>query len=77
MIRSEYRSEEEEAYYKGRDCLVRIEQHIVDGGFASESELRAIDDECVQAVADAVAFADGSPFPEAEELLTDVYVRYG
>ena len=72
-----YRSEEEEAYYKGRDCLVRIEQHIVDGGFASESELRAIDDECVQAVADAVAFADGSPFPEAEELLTDVYVRYG
>ncbi len=71
-----YRSEEEEAYYKGRDCLVRIEQHIVDGGFASESELRAIDDECVQAVADAVAFADGSPFPEAEELLTDVYVKY-
>ena len=72
-----YRSEEEEAYYKGRDCLVRIERHIVDGGFASESDLRAIDDECVQAVANAVSFADDSPFPEDDELLTDVYVRYG
>ena len=72
-----YRSKEEEAYYKGRDCLVRIEAHIVDGDFASESELRAIQAECAQAVADAVAFADDSPFPEAEELLTDVYVRYG
>ena len=71
-----YRSEEEEEYYKGRDCLVRMEQHLIDGEFATESELKAIDDECLQAVADAVAFADGSPFPDPEELMTDVYVTY-
>ena len=71
-----YRTEEEEAYYRGRDCLVRIEQHIVDGGIATEAELRTIDEECVKAVADAVAFADASPFPEPEELMTDVYVTY-
>ena len=71
-----YRTEEEEAYYRGRDCLVRIEQHILDGGFATEAELRTIDEECVKAVVDAVAFADASPFPEPEELMTDVYVKY-
>ena len=72
-----YRTQEEEDYYEARDCLVRIEAHIVEGDFATESELRAIDDECQQAVADAINFADESPFPDAEELMTDVYVNYG
>ena len=72
-----YRTQEEEDYYEARDCLVRIESHILDGGFATESELRTIDEECVQAVSDAVAFADDSPFPDSEELMTDVYVSYG
>ena len=72
-----YRTQEEEDYYEARDCLVRMEAHIVDNGFATESELRAIDDECQQAVMDATAFADESPFPDSEELMTDVYVNYG
>ncbi len=72
-----YRTQEEEDYYEARDCLVRIEAHIVDGGFATESELRAIDEECQQAVTDATTFADESPFPDADELMTDVYVNYG
>ncbi len=72
-----YRTQEEEDYYEARDCLVRLEAHIVDGDFATESELRAIDEECQQAVTDATNFADESPFPDAEELMTDVYVNYG
>ena len=72
-----YRSEEEEAYYKGRDCLARLRVHMLDGGIATESELEAIDAECVQAVQAAVKFADDSPFPEPEELMEDVYVKYG
>ena len=72
-----YRTQEEEDYYEDRDCLIRLENHIVDGGFATEAELRIIDEECVQAVSDAVAFADDSPFPDPEELMTDVYVSYG
>jgi pyruvate dehydrogenase E1 component alpha subunit len=72
-----YRTQEEEDYYEARDCLVRIEKHLVDGGFATEAELKTINDECVQAVSDATAFADDSPFPDPEELMTDVYVRYG
>ena len=72
-----YRTQEEEDYYEGRDCLVRLEAHIVDGGFATESDLRTINEECLQAVTDATNFADESPFPDPEELLTDVYVNYG
>ena len=72
-----YRSEEEEAYYKGRDCLARLRVHMLDGDIATESELEAIDAECVQAVQAAVKFADDSPFPEPEELMEDVYVKYG
>ena len=72
-----YRSEEEEAYYKGRDCLARLRVHMLDGEIATESELAAIDAECVAAVQAAVKFADDSPFPEPEELMEDVYVKYG
>ena len=72
-----YRTQEEEDYYEARDCLVRLEAHIVDGGFATEAELRTIDEECIKAVMDATRFADDSPFPEPEELMTDVYVSYG
>ena len=72
-----YRTQEEEDYYEARDCLVRLEAHIVDNGFASEAELRAIDEECQQAVTAATTFADESPFPDPEELMTDVYVSYG
>ncbi len=72
-----YRTQEEEDYYEARDCLVRMEAHIVDNGFATEAELRTIDEECQQAVTDATRFADESPFPDPEELMTDVYVNYG
>ena len=72
-----YRTQEEEDYYEARDCLARMEAHLVDNGFATESELRAIDEECRQAVTDATRFADESPFPDPEELMTDVYVNYG
>ena len=72
-----YRSEEEEAYYKERDCLARLRGHMLDGGIATESELAAIEAECVQAVQAAVKFADDSPFPQPEELMEDVYIKYG
>jgi pyruvate dehydrogenase E1 component alpha subunit len=72
-----YRTEEEEEYYKGRDCLARLESFIVNEGFATESDLRALDEEVSDDVAQATTFADDSPFPEPDELLTDVYVRYG
>ena len=71
-----YRTEEEEAYYRNRDCIDRLKVHILDGGHATEGDLEAIDERAVEDVAAATKFADESPFPEDRELFTDVYVSY-
>lgn len=71
-----YRSEEEEAYYKGRDCIARLRKYIVEGKFATEKELDALDRKALEAVAEATRFANESPFPSPDELYTDVYVSY-
>ena len=71
-----YRSQEEEDYYEARDCIERLTRHILDNGIASESELESLAEQSAQDVTAATAFADESPFPEPEELMTDVYVKY-
>ena len=71
-----YRTQEEEDYYEARDCIEQMTRHILDNGIADESELESIQEQASQAVAEAIAFADESPFPEPEELMTDVYVSY-
>jgi pyruvate dehydrogenase E1 component alpha subunit len=71
-----YRTEEEEAYYKERDCISRMTKHLLEGGYASEEELQAIDERAVEAVAEATKFANESPFPDGSQLTTDVYVSY-
>ena len=72
-----YRTQEEEDYYEARDCIARLETHIVEGEIATAAELEAIAESARQAVSEAAAFADASPFPNEDELLTDVYVNYG
>ena len=72
-----YRTQEEEDYYEARDCIARLETHIIEGEIATAAELEAIAESARQAVSEAAAFADASPFPEEDELLTDVYVNYG
>ena len=71
-----YRTEEEEAYYKARDCLVHLKAHLLDGGYATESDLDTIEEGALEAVVAATKFANDSPFPPEEELYTDVYVSY-
>ena len=71
-----YRTEEEEAHYKDRDCLRQLAAHIVEGGYAKEEQLQKLDEDAQGRVAEAVRFADESPFPEASELTEDVYVSY-
>lgn len=71
-----YRTQEEEDYYEARDCIARMRAHLTDGGYATEAELEALEAGAVAAVTAATQFADGSPFPDADELTTDVYVSY-
>ena len=71
-----YRTQEEEDYYEARDCIEQMTQHLLDNGIATETELAAVDEKALNAVAVATKFANDSPFPGPEELTTDVYVSY-
>ena len=71
-----YRTQEEEDYYEARDCIQQLKTYLLEGGFAGEEDLQAIDEKALNAVAVATKFANDSPFPDPEELTTDVYVSY-
>ena len=58
------------------DCIVRFSKRVTDTGDLAESELAAIDQEVLALIEDAVADAKSASKPDAEELLTDVYVSY-
>ena len=70
------RKEEEEEVRQTRDPLARFEERTTAAGLVSSDDLRTIDGDVERAVQRAVEFAEASPLPEPEELLTDVYVRY-
>ena len=69
----QYRTEEEEAHYRERDCIARLRAHLLESGAASEADLEALEAHAARAVEQAVEFAEKSPFPEPDELFTDVY----
>ena len=71
-----YRTQEEEDYYEARDCIATLRAHLLDGGDTSEADLDAIDQKALSAVEAAAKFANDSPFPQDDELTTDVYVAY-
>ena len=71
-----YRTEEEEEYYRSRDCIQRLKSHLLQSEIATEEEIQALDGRATEAVAAAVRFADESPFPAPEDLYTDVYLSY-
>jgi pyruvate dehydrogenase E1 component alpha subunit len=68
-----YRTKEEEAHYRGRDCLVRFEQAVRARSLLSDKELESIRAEVEQTIERAVEFAESSPLPEVSELTTEVY----
>jgi pyruvate dehydrogenase E1 component subunit alpha len=70
------------AKYRTREEVNEVRQHhdpidhakarLLDEGWANEAALKAIDKEVRAIVADAADFAQGSPEPDASELLTDI-----
>ena len=71
-----YRTEEEEALYKSKDCIDRMKSYLIDMGYSDEEEISGMDEKAIIAVSESVKFADESPFPNIEELHTEVYVKY-
>jgi acetoin:2,6-dichlorophenolindophenol oxidoreductase subunit alpha len=68
-----YRTADEEAYYRGRDCIMRFEQAVADVGVLQAGDLERVASEVGDLVEQAVRFAESSPMPDLSELETDVY----
>jgi pyruvate dehydrogenase E1 component alpha subunit len=71
-----YRNKEEEERYRNQDCIQRFRKVVVSQGSLTEAELDAIDAKAKQAIEEAVTFADASPTPQMQEVITDVYVNF-
>ncbi|MDX5444117.1 MAG: pyruvate dehydrogenase (acetyl-transferring) E1 component subunit alpha [Hymenobacteraceae bacterium] len=72
---AKYRTKEELEDYKGRDSIESVAATILKNGWATEEELEQIDEKIKQRVAEAVKFAEESPYPDPSELYTDIYVE--
>src|SRR6185436_18000568 len=70
---SVYRTKEEVEREKLRDPIVLFTERCARDGVLTEADLAAIEKAINDTVDEAVAFAESSPEPPAEWLLTDVY----
>jgi pyruvate dehydrogenase E1 component alpha subunit len=71
---AKYRTREEvQGVREHRDPIELVRKRLIDGGGASEDDLKTIDREVRQVVNEAAEFAQSDPEPDAAELFTDVY----
>ncbi|MEP6465059.1 MAG: thiamine pyrophosphate-dependent enzyme, partial [Parafilimonas sp.] len=68
-----YRTKEELEEYKGKDPIAIVLKTIKENNFATDEEIKAIDERVGKIVEESVKFAEESPLPEDDELLKDVY----
>lgn len=68
-----YRTQEETDTWLAKDPIPRFARRMMKAGMVGETELEAIDAEITKRVEDAVAFANESPYPTADEVTDHVY----
>ncbi|OYX44342.1 MAG: pyruvate dehydrogenase (acetyl-transferring) E1 component subunit alpha [Rhodobacterales bacterium 32-67-9] len=71
---AKYRSREEvQKMREERDAIEHVRELLLQGGHATDDDLKAIDKEIKAVVNEAAEFAKESPEPALEELWTDIY----
>ena len=71
---AKYRTREEvQKMRETRDAIEHVRHLLLDGDYASEDDLKAIDKEIKNVVNAAAEFAKDSPEPALDELWTDIY----
>ena len=70
-----YRTKEELESYKAKDPIELVKHTIISEGYADEKWFEEIDAKVKAEVEESVKFSEESPWPEASELYTDVYVE--
>ncbi|HXG04514.1 MAG TPA: pyruvate dehydrogenase (acetyl-transferring) E1 component subunit alpha [Candidatus Binatia bacterium] len=68
-----YRTKEEVERERQRDPILLFRDRALKAGWLSPDEVRAIEKDVNDTIDEAVAFADASPEPPVEWLMTDVY----
>ena len=75
---AKYRTREEVSKMREeRDAIDHVRELLVQGGHASEEDLKAIDKEIKAVVSASADFARESPEPPLDELWTDIYAEVG
>jgi pyruvate dehydrogenase E1 component alpha subunit len=73
---AKYRSKDEVQKMRSEhDPIEQVKARVIEQKWATEDELKAIDKEVRDIVADAADFAQTDPEPDVSELWTDVYVE--
>jgi pyruvate dehydrogenase E1 component alpha subunit len=72
---AKYRTKEEVEDYKEKDPINQVLKTIQKNKWATEQEIEAINEKVKQKVDHCVDFAEESPWPSEDELLTDVYTQ--
>lgn len=70
---AKYRTKEELEEYKSLDPIESALHTIKKNAFASDEELKVIQDRVKSQVQESIDFSEASDFPDASELYTDVY----
>lgn len=69
-----YRTKEEVDEYRAKDPLAMVLETIKANNFATDEEIKAIDDRINGVVEESVQFAEESPWPDESELYGDVTI---
>ena len=72
-LRVPYRTQEEIDDWKSRDAIDLIESRVIAEGLGSRETLDAVWAETRDDIADAMAFADASPYPDPADMFLNVY----
>lgn len=70
---AKYRSKEEVENYKEKDPVADVKEKIYKLKYASEEQIKHIENKVKEIIKDTTEFAENSPFPDESELYTDVY----
>lgn len=72
---AKYRSKDEVQKMRAEsDPIEQVKQRLISGKIASEDDLKAIDKEIREIVANAADFAQNDPLPDPSELYTDILI---
>jgi pyruvate dehydrogenase E1 component alpha subunit len=70
---AKYRTKEEVQKMRSeQDPIEQVRLRVMEKGWATEDDLKAIDKEVRDIVADSADFAQADPEPDASELYTDI-----